>query len=55
MKEIEVQIMGKYCEDCMHATINEESKSRITVHCGAKDKDYIWGQCVPCDQKVKMT
>lgn len=53
-KEIEVQIIGEYCEDCRHATIIEESKSKVIVHCGARDKDYIWGKCVPCNDKSKI-
>ena len=53
-KEIEVQIIGEYCENCRYSTTIEESKSKIIVHCAARNKDYLWGQCVPCNDKSIM-
>ena len=41
------------CENCIHSTIIEESRSRIYVLCAARDKKYYYGQCVPCDDMKK--
>lgn len=42
-------IAGKECEKCIYATIDETDKSRIRVYCDARDRQYYWGQNVPCD------
>ena len=52
-KVAETQIMGKYCEDCKYYTEDDTDKSRIKVYCGARNKTYCYGQCIPCDDKVK--
>lgn len=52
-KVAETQIMGKYCEDCKYCTIDESNKAWIKVHCGARNKTYHYGQCIPCDDKEK--
>ena len=47
-------IKTSHCESCEFGTIIEKSKSEIIVHCGARDKDYQYGQRIPCDdRKVK--
>lgn len=47
-------IVGKDCKLCIHSTIDESNKSKITVNCTARDKSYVWGQCIPCgERKVK--
>lgn len=53
-EEQEVQIIGEYCEDCLNAIIDESDKKKLKVHCGARNRDYIWGQCIPCNDKVKI-
>lgn len=53
-KELTVEIMGKFCEDCKFATVLDDDKRKIIVHCGARDKNYYWGQCIPCNDKVKI-
>lgn len=48
-------IVGKDCEKCMHCSIDDSIKSKILVNCAARDKSYIWGQCIPCeDRKTKQ-
>ena len=47
-------IIGKECEDCKFATIDESDKGRITVYCVARDKTYYWGQCIPCEDKLRI-
>lgn len=44
-------IITSECEQCIHSTINEENRARVTVYCKVKDKTYYWGQCIPCDYK----
>lgn len=44
-------IITSECINCIHATINDSNKAKIIVHCNEKEKDYIWGQCIPCDSK----
>jgi hypothetical protein len=46
-------IVGKDCEDCMKSTFDETNKSKIMVYCASRDKWYIYGMCIPCDEKVK--
>lgn len=42
------------CEHCEYGEINDKNKARIIVHCKARNKNYSYGQCVPCeDKKVK--
>lgn len=45
-------IAGKYCEDCAHCTVLEE-QNPLKIYCSEKDKYYYWGQCIPCETKVK--
>ena len=45
-------IVGKECEECRFATIDDSDKAKIVVYCGARDKFYIWGQCIPCDDRM---
>jgi len=54
MKEQPVEIIGKYCENCKFANIIDEDKRKIIVRCGARDKNYYWGQCIPCSDKIKI-
>lgn len=41
------------CEKCEHGKVDDSNKARIIVHCNVKDKDYIYGACIPCEEKVK--
>ena len=52
--EEKIIIAGKDCEDCRYSDIVEESKARIYVFCGIKDKRYFYGQNIPCDLKEKQ-
>lgn len=47
-----VIIAGKECEDCAHGALLD---GKITkVYCGVKDREYYYGQCIPCGNKVKV-
>ena len=37
------------CGKCIHSHIDATDKARVTVHCDAKGKEFIYGQCVECD------
>ncbi len=46
--------VGEECKNCIHSIIDESDKSMIFVECNARNKTYLWGQRVPCeDKKVK--
>lgn len=44
---------SKCLKECIYASINDTDKSKIIVHCAARNKDYIYGQRIPCEDKVK--
>lgn len=41
------------CSKCQFCTLDETDKKRIVVHCSARDKDYMYGQRIPCDDMKK--
>lgn len=47
-------IAGKDCENCRHGNVIEHSKKLIKVYCTIKDKEYYYGQCIPCENKSKI-
>lgn len=48
-------IITSECEQCRHGIINDENRARIKVICTFKNKEYYYGQCIPCDNKIKIT
>lgn len=44
-------IVGKDCEGCMHGTVDDSSKSKTMINCAARNKSYIWGQSIPCEDR----
>ena len=48
-------ILTSECEECKYGTIDENNKARIKVICAYKNKKYHYGQCIPCESKVKKT
>lgn len=47
-------IAGDDCENCTRSTFNEDNPAKIMVYCAARDKWYIYGQCIPCEDKIKI-
>lgn len=47
-------IVGRDCEDCTKSTFDESNKAKIMVYCTAREKWYIYGSCIPCEDKVKI-
>ncbi len=41
------------CEECRYGTLREESKAKVKVYCSIKEKEYYYGQCIPCENKKK--
>ena len=46
-------LAGVDCENCIYSTIDETDKARVRVYCQYKDKTYYFGQCIPCENKIK--
>lgn len=44
-------ILTSECEKCEYGTIIEESKSVLKIKCKLKEKEYHFGQCIPCENK----
>ncbi len=36
-----------YCTNCI---LKESDKSRVKIHCIAKEREYWYGQMVPCNE-----
>ena len=45
-------ICGKDCNDCVYASFDDD-KAKLKVHCSARNKDYYYGQSIPCEDKEK--
>lgn len=46
-KNEDMIIAGDDCEDCIYFVDTSEVNHKIT--CGARNKQYYYGQCIPCD------
>ena len=47
-------ICGKDCEGCAHFTsIDDSNPGRIKVYCDYSDRWRWFGQCIPCENKIK--
>lgn len=46
-------ILTSECEKCIYGIIDETNKARIKVKCMKKNKEYYFGQCVPCENRKK--
>lgn len=44
-------ILTSECENCIYGIIDESNKEKIKVKCTHKDKEYYYGQRIPCDNK----
>lgn len=42
-------IITSECERCIYGDLDETNKAKIIIHCDYKDKNYIYGACIPCD------
>lgn len=46
-------ILTSECEECDNGIIDDSNKAKIKVFCKDKDKEYYYGQCIPCENKTK--
>lgn len=37
------------CEKCIHSIIDDSDKARLYVYCKVRDKKYMYGQRIPCE------
>lgn len=42
-------IITSECEHCKYGVIDDSNKAKIVVYCNYKEKEYLYGQCIPCD------
>ena len=42
-------IAGEQCEKCRYCELDESNKAKIIVYCGVKEKQYIYGTCIQCE------
>lgn len=47
-------IIGKECSNCQNATLYTKNRARAKVSCSARNKEYYWGTCIPCDEFTKI-
>ena len=46
-------ILTSQCEFCRYGSVDDSNKARVKVFCSYKEKEYFFGQCVPCDNYSK--
>lgn len=46
-------ILTSECENCKYGIIDDRNKARLKIMCTYKGKEYYYGQCIPCENKVK--
>lgn len=45
---------GSECVGCKFYTLDESDKSKLKVKCAARDKEYMYGQRISCEDKEKL-
>ena len=45
-------IITSECEKCIYGELYKVGKIE-KVHCAYKEKDYYYGQCIPCEHRQK--
>lgn len=46
-------ILTSECEECDYGIVDDSNRAKIKVFCKDKDKEYYYGQCIPCENKTK--
>lgn len=46
-------ILTSECEQCIYSTIDETNKAHVKIKCNKRNKEYYYGQCIPCENKTK--
>ena len=41
------------CVKCTHCELNDSNKANIRIHCKLKEKEYCYGQKIPCENYTK--
>ena len=47
----EKMICTSECEECTNCILDDSNKAKIKIHCNFKNKDFYFGQMIPCDNK----
>ena len=46
-------ILTSECEECKYGIIKEDDPAQIRVFCKDRNREYYYGQCIPCENKTK--
>ena len=46
-------IITSECENCIYGEVYCTEKKILKVHCDKRDRHYYFGQCIPCEDRVK--
>ncbi len=46
-------IAGDKCEKCKYGTLDETNRAKIMVYCALKERQYIYGECIRCEDFLK--
>ena len=41
------------CVKCIHCVLNDTDRANIRVYCMLKEKEYHYGQKIPCENYTK--
>ena len=44
-------LAGQDCSLCDYSTVFEDDKGRLKAYCEKRDKEYYFGERIPCEDK----
>lgn len=44
---------SKECPKCQFCTLDESDKCKIKIICSARNKEFIFGQRIDCEEMIK--
>ena len=43
------EICTSECVHCKYGTLNNSNKAKVKIYCNIRNKEYYYGQIMPCD------
>lgn len=50
-KNKQKMITTSNCETCVYGELVDNKMAKVMIHCKAKQKNYIYGQRIPCSDR----